>query len=96
MKSVGYTIVAFVAVMAAMIWLFDTKVEGAFGFTFAIMAIAVISDLIRKKIEHKGKKAGKTDLVKIQTDLKELKKGMAELREYVTDIYIQQHEKKLE
>lgn len=95
MTSAIYTIMAFVIVMAIMIWPFRMDGEEAFGFTCAIIAIAVISDLIRRKIERKDK-AGKADSVQMQADLNELKKGMSEIREYVTDLYIQQHDKKLE
>jgi len=95
LTSAIYTIMAFVIVMAIIIWPFRMDGDEAFGFTCAIIAIAVISDLIRRKIERKDK-AGKADSVQMQADLNELKKGMAEIREYVTDLYIQQHDKKLE
>ncbi len=74
MKNAVCTIIAFVGVMAVMIWPFRMDGKEAFGFTFAIIAIAVISDLIRRKIERKDK-AGKADSVQMQADLNELKKA---------------------
>ena len=97
MKSAIYPLVVmitFVIATAIMKNALDINGGAAFGFTIVIMGFAVISDIIRKKHEHK--KVGRKESSQIQADLNELKKNVAEIREYVTDLYIQQHDQKLE
>ena len=59
----------------------------------AIVTISTIGGIFKKRYEHKG--ANQEALAKIQADLNELKKSVAEMREYITDMYIQQHDQRL-
>ena len=60
----------------------------------AIVLITTIGGIFRQKYDTKGK-AGGGDLAQIQADLEELKKNVAEMKEYLTDLYIQQHDQQL-
>ena len=60
----------------------------------AIVAITTIGSIFKKRYDHK-RGASPEALEQIQADLNELKKQVAEIREYVTDLYIQQHDQKL-
>ncbi|MBI1923172.1 hypothetical protein HYR99_02865 [Candidatus Poribacteria bacterium] len=57
----------------------------------AIVAITIIGSM---RDDHK-RGASPEALAQIQADLNELKKSVAEIREYITDMYIQQHDQKL-
>ena len=60
----------------------------------AIVAISTIGSIFKKRYDHKRNPNPET-LAQIQADLNELKKHVAEIREYVTDLYIQQHDQRL-
>ena len=98
MGGIRETVVGFLVVMAIMIWVFDIEPNQVFGFAIAIMAIAVVGNVLRVWFEHGGK-ASKKEVAKrmeeMQADLKELKKRVGEMQEYVTDLYIQQDDRKL-
>ena len=59
-----------------------------------IVVITTIGSIFKKRYDHK-RGASPEALAQIQADLNELKKHVAEIREYVTDLYIQQHDPKL-
>ena len=98
MGGIKEAIVGFLVVMAIMIWVFGIEPHEGFGFTIAIMAIAVVGNVLRVRFER-GSKASKKEVAKrmekMQADLKELKKRVGEIQEYVTDLYIQQDDRKL-
>ena len=58
-----------------------------------IVIVATIGDIFKKRYEYKG--ANREALSQIQADLNELKKHIVEIREYITDIYIQLSDQKL-
>ena len=60
----------------------------------AIVAITTIGSIFKKRYDHK-RGASPEALAQIQADLNELKKSVAEIREYITDMYIQQHDQRL-
>ncbi|MBI1923173.1 hypothetical protein HYR99_02870 [Candidatus Poribacteria bacterium] len=60
----------------------------------AIVAITTIGSIFKKRYDRK-RGASPEALAQIQADLNELKKSIAEIREYITDMYIQQHDQKL-
>ena len=60
---------------------------GGMGFLIAMTAILLSP--------FKNRGASKKELTQIHADLNELKKGLAEIREYITDMYIQQHDQRL-
>jgi hypothetical protein len=92
MKGVMQIVIAFVIVFGSLNWVFGVDHGAAFGFSIVIMVIAVVSDTIRKGIE--SKKVDKQATTQMQADLNELKKHVGEMREYLTDLYIQQHNQK--
>jgi uncharacterized membrane-anchored protein YhcB (DUF1043 family) len=57
------------------------------------MVIAVIGDIIRRRSEHS--KASRQNQTQIHVELNELKKRVDEMQEQIADLYIQQHEQKL-
>ncbi len=59
----------------------------AMGFVIAMTAV------LGETFKNRG--ASKKELTQIHADLNELKKGLAEIREYITDMYIQQHDQRL-
>ena len=59
-----------------------------------IVAITTIGSIFKKRYDRK-QGASPEALAQIQADLNELKKSVAEIREYITDMYIQQHDQKL-
>jgi hypothetical protein len=60
----------------------------------AIVFITTVGGIFQKKYDNKNK-VGNADLAKIHADLEELKKSVAEMKEYITDMYIQQHDQRL-
>ena len=56
-------------------------------------AIVAITAILGNTFKNRG--ASKKELTQIHADLNELKKGLAEIREYITDMYIQQHDQRL-
>ena len=67
-------------------------VEVAF-MVVAIVAITTIGGILKKRYDYK-RIANPEALAQIQADLNELKKHVAEIREYVTDLYIQQQDRR--
>ena len=66
-----------------------------FFFTVVlIVAIVTIGDIIKKRDELNSRQTDRDELAQIQTDLNELKKQVIEIHDYVTDLYIQQDDKK--
>ena len=55
----------------------------------SVLMIAIVSDIIRKRIEHKSK-ASQNEQTQLQADINDLKKNVDEMKEYLTDLYIQQ------
>ena len=68
--------------------------EEAFGFTMSVLVIATVSAIIRKRVEHKGK-ASQNEQARMQANINGLKKSVDEMKEYLTDLYIQQHNQTL-
>ena len=58
-----------------------------------IVIIATIGDILKQRYRYRGE--NKEALTQIQADLNELKKRVAEIQEYITDMYIQQHDQRL-
>ena len=56
--------------------------------------VKTIGDIFRKRVEHKGK-ASQNEQVQMQADINALKKSVDEMKEYLADLYIQQHDQKL-
>lgn len=62
--------------------------------TLAFMGVIVaITAILGNTFKNRG--ASKKELAQIHADLNELKKGLVEIREYITDMYIQQHDQRL-
>ena len=67
------------------------------GFLFMlvlVVAIVTIGDIIKKRDALDSRKTDSDELAQIQADLNELKKRVVDIQEYVTDLYIQQHDHK--
>jgi len=92
MGSVIFIIIAYLACML----ITKGRISGddILVFTIAIVVIVVISEIIRKRFEHKGR-VGQKEWTQMQANLNELRKSVAEIREYVVDLYIQQNDQKL-
>ena len=61
-----------------------------------IVAIQTIGDIVKRKYQFKNRAEVSQDaLAQIQADLNALKKSVDEMKEYLTDLYIQQHDEKL-
>ena len=96
-STIGYVItilIVFVLAIAFMKAALDVEAQEAFGFTVSILVIAIVSDIIRKRIEHK-RKASQNEQARLQADLNDLKKNVDEMKEYLTDLYIQQDNQSL-
>lgn len=64
-------------------------------FIIALVAINNISDIVKKRYEfEKRTQASPEALTQIQADLNALQKSVDEMKEYLTDLYIQQHDKR--
>lgn len=61
-----------------------------------IVAIQTISDIVKRKYQFKNRAEVSQDaLAQIQADLNAIQKSVDEMQEYLTDLYIQQHDEKL-
>lgn len=67
---------------------------GAFIMVVAIVAINNVGGVLKKKFES-GDNVSQDALMQIQADLNALKKSVDEMKEYLTDLYIQQHDEEL-
>ena len=70
-------------------------IEGVFLMIVLIVAITTVGDVFKKRYEKNNSVADHDDLMEIRADLSELKKRVAEIQEYVTDLYIQQNDREL-
>ena len=65
-------------------------------FIVVIVAIQTIGDIVKRKYQFENKTdVSQETLTQIQADLKALQKSVDEMKEYLTDLYIQQHDEKL-
>ena len=65
-------------------------------FIVAIVAIQTIGDIVKRKYQFKNRTdVSQEALTQIQADLNALQKSVNEMKEYLTDLYIQQHDAKL-
>ena len=63
-------------------------------FVIIIVVIQTIGDLVRRRYQFENRTdVNQETLLEIQADLKMLQKSVAEMQEYLTDLYIQQHDK---
>lgn len=60
----------------------------------AIVAICTIGSIFSKLFENKNR-VSNSDMAEIRADLNDLKKNVEEMKEYITDLYIQQHDQRL-
>ena len=64
-------------------------------FVVVIVAIQTIGDIVKRKYQFENRTdVSQEVLTQIQTDLNALQKSVDEMKEYLTDLYIQQHEKR--
>ena len=65
-------------------------------FIVVIVAIQTIGDIVKRKYQFENRTdVSQETLTQIQADLSALQKSVEEMKEYLTDIYIQQHDEKL-
>ena len=65
-------------------------------FIVVIVAIKTIGDIVRRKYQFENRTdVSQEALTQIQADINGLKKSVDEMKEYLTDLYIQQHDEKL-
>ena len=65
-------------------------------FIVVIVAIQTIGDIVKRKYQFENRSEVSQDaLTQIQADLNALQKSIDEMKEYLTDLYIQQHDEKL-
>ena len=65
-------------------------------FIVVIVAIQTIGDIVKRKYQFENRtEVSQEALAQIQADLNALKKNVDEMKEYLTDLYIQQHDEKL-
>lgn len=65
-------------------------------FVIVIVAIRTIGGIAKRKYQFENRTDfNQETLVGIQSDLNALQKSVAEMKEYLTDLYIQQHDDKL-
>ena len=65
-------------------------------FIVVIVAIQTIGDIVKRKYQFENRTdVGQEALTQIQADLNALQKSVDEMKEYLTDLYIQQHDEKL-
>lgn len=65
-------------------------------FIVVIVAIQTIGDIVKRKYQFENRTDVSQDaLAQIQADLNALQKSVDEMKEYLTDLYIQQHDEKL-
>ena len=95
-STIGYIVTVLIVFVLAASFLkvtLDVKAEEALGFTMSVLVIATVGDIIRKRVEHKSK-ASQNEQARLQADINDLKKHVNEIKEYLTDLYIQQHDRK--
>ena len=62
-------------------------------FIVVIVAIQTIGDIVKRKYQFENRTDVSQDsLTQIQADLNALQKSVDEMKEYLTDLYIQQHD----
>lgn len=96
-STIGYVVtvlIVFVLATAFMKATLDAEPAEAFGFTMSVLVIATVGDIIRKRLEHKNR-ASQNEQARLQADFNDLKKSVDEMKEYLTDLYIQQHNQTL-
>ena len=65
-------------------------------FIVVIVAIQTVGDIVKRKYQFENRnEVSQEALAKIQADLNALQKSVDEMKEYLTDLYIQQHDEKL-
>ena len=65
-------------------------------FIVVIVAIQTIGDIVKRKYQFDNRTdVSQETLTQIQADLNALQKSVDEMKEYLTDLYIQQHDEKL-
>ena len=65
-------------------------------FIVVIVAIQTIGDIVKRKYQFENRSEVSQDaLAQIQADLNALQKSVDEMKEYLTDLYIHQHDEKL-
>jgi competence protein ComGC len=65
-------------------------------FIVVIVAIQTIGDIVKRKYRFENRtEVSQEALAQIQADLNALQKSVDEMKEYLTDLYIQQHDEKL-
>ena len=65
-------------------------------FIVVIVAIQTIGDIVKRKYQFDNTTdVSQEALTQIQADLNALQKSVDEMKEYLTDLYIQQHDEKL-
>ena len=65
-------------------------------FIVVIVAIQTIGDIVKRKYEFENRtEVSQEAFAQIQADLNALQKSVDEMKEYLTDLYIQQHDEKL-
>ena len=65
-------------------------------FIVVIVAIQTVGDIVKRKYQSENRTDISQDtLTQIQADLNSLQKSVDEMKEYLTDLYIQQHDEKL-
>ena len=75
-------------------------IEGFFAtiglFVIVIVVIRTIGDIVKRKYQFENRTdVSQEALAQIQADLNTLQKSVDEMKEYLTDLYIQQHDEKL-
>ena len=64
-------------------------------FIVVIVAIQTIGDIVKRKYQFENRNdVSQEALTQIQADLNALQKSVDEMKEYLTDLYIQQHDKR--
>lgn len=65
-------------------------------FVVVIVAIQTIGDIVKRKYQFENRTdVSQEALTQIQANLNALQKSVDEMKEYLTDLYIQQHDEKL-
>ena len=64
-------------------------------FIVVIMVIQTIGDIVKRKYQFENRTdVSQEALARIQADLNALQKSVDEMKEYLTDLYIQQHDER--
>ena len=64
-------------------------------FIVVIVAIQTIGDIVKRKYQFENRTdVSQEALTQIQADLNALQKSVDEMKEYLTDLYIQQHDER--